>query len=120
MTWIGRMGPSLSQSFRPASTRFKPSYRDRAPWPAPRRGPTRRQWRRVSALSGLMRSGGGGLGRNGAAHDMLDVAAANADVFQLPVGELRQFAHGLAITAPSGELLRDRLEGGHFYSFSSR
>ena len=47
----------------------------------------------------------GGLAHNRAAHDVFDVAATDADIAQLTVRELRQFAHRLSITAPSVQLL---------------
>ena len=59
-----------------------------------------------------------GLARTRAAHDVFDVAAADADIAQLIVRELRQFAHRLSVPAPSVELLRDHFEGDHIDSFS--
>jgi len=56
----------------------------------------------------------GRLARDRAARDVLDSAAANTDIAQLVVRELRQFAHCLAMSAPSLQLLRNRLEGDHF------
>src|ERR1700688_346033 len=60
------------------------------------------------------------LARDRAAHDEFDIAAANADIVQLAIGELGQFTHRLAISAPSCELLRNRLERGHICSISGR
>ena len=53
-----------------------------------------------------------------AAHDVLDVASADADVAQLMVRVLRQFAHRRSITAPSVPLLRDHFDGVHIDSSS--
>ena len=47
----------------------------------------------------------GGLARNRAAHDVFDVAATDADIAELTVRELRQFAHRLSMMAPSVQLL---------------
>jgi hypothetical protein len=52
------------------------------------------------------------------AHDIFDVAAADADIAQLMIRELRQFAHRVSIPEPSVELLRDHFEGDHLDSFS--
>ncbi len=71
------------------------------------RGPTR-----------LMRPEGGPdaseIMRERSASDEVDVAAADADVVQFAVAELRQFANGFAIAAPGVELLGDGLERGHW------
>jgi hypothetical protein len=56
--------------------------------------------------------------RTRAAHDVFDVAAADADIAQFMIRELRQFAHRVSIPAPSVELLRDHFEGDHLDSFS--
>ena len=55
--------------------------------------------RRVSAFR-ISRSGRN-LARNRTAHDEFDITAANADIIQLAIGELRQFTHRVAISAPS-------------------
>src|SRR5271166_5755399 len=54
-----------------------------------------------------------GFARTHAAHDIFNVAAADADIAQLMIRELRQFAHRVSIAAPSVELLRDHFEGDH-------
>ena len=43
--------------------------------------------------------------RTPAAHDIFDVAAADADIPQLMIRELRQFAHRVSIPEPSVELI---------------
>src|SRR5271166_1677219 len=59
-----------------------------------------------------------GLARTRTPHDVFDIGAADADLAQLTIGELRQFTHHLSILEPSADLLRDRFEGDHFDSFS--
>src|SRR6202042_2853416 len=86
------------------------------------RGPPLKPARQFPGAPGLFRisRSGRNLARNGTAHDEFDIAAANADIVQLAIRELRQFTHRLAISAPSCELLRNRLEGGHINSISGR
>src|SRR4029077_5482719 len=110
MMWIGRMGalvtklPGVVNGFcrgcqrRVAASRAGP-------------GPTRR-FPGASRLFRISRSGRN-LARNRSAHDEFDIAAANADIVQLAIGELRQFTHRVAISAQSCELLRNRLERAH-------
>ena len=56
--------------------------------------------------------------RTRAAHDVFDVAGADADIAQFMIRELRQFAHRVSIPTSSVELLRDHFEGDHLNSFS--
>ena len=57
-------------------------------------------------------------GITGFARDVLDIAAADADIAQLMVRKLGQFAYRRAISTPGVQSLRDRLEGDHFlYSY---
>jgi hypothetical protein len=55
--------------------------------------------------------------RTRAAQNVFDIAAADTDIAQLMVRELRQFAHRISVPAPSVELLRNHFEGVHFDSF---
>jgi hypothetical protein len=49
---------------------------------------------------------------------VLDIAAAYADIAQLMVRKLGQFAYRLAISTPGVQFLRDRLDRDHFsYSY---
>src|SRR3984957_16306599 len=117
MMWIGRMGalvtklPGVVNGFcrncqrRVAASRAGPGPTGRLP--------------RAPRLFRISRSGLN-LARNGTAHDEFDIAAADADIVQLAIGELRQFTHRFAISAPSCKLLRNRLEGGHIGSISGR
>ena len=59
-----------------------------------------------------------GSTRTRAAYDVFDVAAADADIAQLMIRELRQFAHRVSMPAPSVVLLRDHFEENHLHSFS--
>src|SRR6516164_8713666 len=116
MMWIGRMG-GLSQAPTPASMYF-PGVGKGTPAASRPLGPTRRL-RGASRLVRTSRSDRS-FAFDRTARDAFDIAAANADIVQLAVRELGQFTHRLAISAPSGELLRDRLERGHVCSFSGR
>jgi hypothetical protein len=72
-----------------------------------------RPWRIETAVALPVDSAGTDV-----AHNIFDVAAADADIAQLMIRELGQFAHRVSITAPSVELLRDHFEGDHLDSFS--
>src|SRR6204780_2424818 len=116
MMWIGRIAAFHKTTRRRQSIFAELSERGRGregrPWAdAPVAG--------ASRLFRISRSGRN-LARNGTAHDEFDIAAANADIVQLAIGELRKFTHRLAISAPSCELLRNRLERGHRNSVSGR
>jgi hypothetical protein len=67
--------------------------------------------RRVSACQDPR--SGRSLTRYGTTNDEFDIATANADIVQLAIRELGQLTHRIAIFAPSGQLLRNRLESGH-------
>ena len=56
--------------------------------------------------------------RTRAAHDVFDVRTTDADIAQLIIGELRQFAHRLSVPEPSVDLLRNRFERDHINSLS--
>jgi hypothetical protein len=51
------------------------------------------------------------LARTRAEHNVFDVASADADIAQLMVRELGQFADRFSVSAPSVDLLRDHPEG---------
>src|SRR3984885_3686109 len=119
MMWIGRMGALVTKLPRVVNGFCRNCQRGVAA-PAPRAGPgPTRRFPGASRLFRISRSGRN-LARNRSAHDEFDIAAANADIVQLTIGELRQFTHRFAISAPSGKLLRNRLEGGHIGSISGR
>src|SRR3984885_6468630 len=111
MMWIGRMGALVTK--RPANVNaFCRDYQRRT-------AASKAAVGRRAALSGASRlvrtlRSGRSLARDGPAHDGFNIAAANPDIVQLAVRKLGQLAHRLAIPAPSGKLLRNRLERGHF------
>src|SRR5215475_4123316 len=117
MMWIGRMG-ALVTKLHATVNAFCWLYRGSRP---PRTSPRGRR-AGLSGASRLVRISelGRSLVHHRTAHDEFDIAAANADIVQLAIGEQGQFTHSLAISAPSGKLLRNRLERDHSYSFSSR
>src|SRR5580700_5699059 len=117
MMWIGRMG-ALVTKLPGVVNGFRLDCQGRAAASRAGPGPTRR-FPGASRLFRISRSGRN-LARNRSAHDEFDIAAANADIVQLAIGELRQFTHRVAISAPSCELLRNRLERGHVCSISGR
>jgi hypothetical protein len=61
---------------------------------------------------------GGRLAHERPARNVIDVAAANADVTEIVVRELGQLTHCSTISAPSVQLLRNRFQGKSF-SYSS-
>src|SRR5271165_845483 len=104
---MGRMR-ALSQSLDAASTRRQAIKKG---------GPNRAAISRTSAAlsarpGGLTELRSGGL-RHRAADNKLNVAAANADVVEFAIRELRQLANRFAVAPPRGELLGNGLEGGH-------
>src|ERR1700722_7165621 len=110
MMWIGRM-VALVTKLPGGVNGFRLDCQGRAAASRADPGPTRR-FPGASRLFRISRSSRKPA-RNRSAHDEFDIAAANADIIQLAIGELRQFTHRVAISAPSCELLRNRLEGGH-------
>src|SRR5271170_4940950 len=103
MMWIGRMGELVTKLKASVNLLFGRRQARKAAL-RPVRGPTRRL-RGASRLVRISRSGRYGLVHDRAAHDEFDIAAANADITQLAIRELRQFTHRLAISAPSVQLL---------------
>src|SRR5271166_3264614 len=80
-------------------------------------GPKEKRLRRAAFFKksrfGLWQARSGGGLRHRTADAVFDIAAADADVVELPVGKLRQLPDRVAVAPPRGELLGNRLEGGH-------
>ncbi len=51
----------------------------------------------------------------GLSGDERNIAAANADIVELAIGQLRKLADRVAVTAPGSKLLANGLERGHGY-----